>query len=140
MVPAIFGRPLLSAAESALIRVQNGGDTEKCSVMCKDVSVASKKSHNSLVSTAIRLLAPFQALMLVSLASLLSKRDAKAVEMEELHTKATAVANASGLRSLRRAPTWQEVVFTLDVLAEVRLCRSKKVNTIVCVCILVSIS
>lgn len=108
------------AAETVLGKAKKEGLTN-CTVQIGDVNAAIKRSHNTMLSRAIAAVHPFQALCLVALASLRLATGKTELTLDEVHTKVKALASASGMQEFRKAPTWNDMIFVVEVLTEVSM-------------------
>jgi origin recognition complex subunit 1 len=92
-------------------------------VKIPDVQKVSRESSDSGVSKAVAQSTPFEALLIVSLASLSRStgRESRGFDIEEIMTKVDAVAGALGDDQYTPPPRFEEMLFMLNRLAEVRL-------------------
>jgi origin recognition complex subunit 1 len=90
-------------------------------IRISDVQKASQESFNKAVVTAVSFCSPFQALLLVSMASLCrtTGREVGEFDVQDVLTKMEAVANASGDPQYSRPPNLQETIDLINVLGEV---------------------
>jgi hypothetical protein len=113
------------AAELLRQRCQEAGPEAKLSqpkVRISDVQKASRESFDSALVTAVSFSTPFQALLLVSLASLCrtTGREVGGFDMTDILTKMEALSGASGNPLYAPPPTMGETIQLLNRLAEVR--------------------
>ncbi|KAG7352351.1 cell division control protein 6 [Nitzschia inconspicua] len=92
-----------------------------------DVQKASQESFNKAIVTAISFCTPFQALLLVSVASLCRStgREAGEFTVQDIVTKMEAVANGSGELQYLRPPNVNETLRLVNVLGEMNLVKLK---------------
>lgn len=113
------------AAELLLQRGQEAGSEGQLSqpkVRISDVQKASRESFDSALVTAVSFSTPFQALLLVSLASLCRStgREVGGFDMTDILTKMEALSGSSGDPQYAPPPTMGETIQLLNRLAEVR--------------------
>lgn len=91
-------------------------------VRISDVQKVTRDSFSSVVSKAVSNSTPFEALLLVTLASLsrTSGRGAGGFDMKEVMTKMESIASGSGDLQYTPAPTLSETIDILHRLGEVR--------------------
>jgi hypothetical protein len=91
-------------------------------VRISDVQKVSRESSDSGLSKAVAQSTPFEALLIVSLASLSRStgRESRGFDIEEIMTKVDAVAGALGDEQYTPPPRFEETLFMLNRLAEVR--------------------
>jgi origin recognition complex subunit 1 len=92
-------------------------------VRIKDVSRVSRESFNSPQSHAVTMCTPYEALLLLSLASLskTTGREVGGFDVEELLVKMESIANSSGDRQYLPAPSLSETLNILARLGEAQL-------------------
>jgi hypothetical protein len=102
-------------------RVPSDGSYRR--VKISDVQKASRESFNMALVTAVSFLTPFQALLLVSLASLCrtTGREVGGFDVKDIMTKMEAVAGASGDQLYLPPPSFGETIHLLNDLGEVCL-------------------
>lgn len=113
------------AAELLLQRGQEAGSEAQSShpkVRVSDVQKASRESFDSALVTAVSFSTPFQALLLVSLASLCRStgREVGGFDMTDILTKMEGLSGSSGDPQYAPPPTMGETIQLLNRLAEVR--------------------
>ena len=93
-------------------------------VRIPDVQRVSREASDSADAKAVAHSTPFEALLIVSLASLRRStgRESKGFDVEEIMTKMEAIAGALGDRQYDPPPRLPETLFMLNRLAEVRRC------------------
>lgn len=91
-------------------------------VRISDVQKASRESFDSALVTAVSFSTSFQALLLVSLASLCrtTGREVGGFDMTDILTKMEALSGSSGDPQYAPPPTMGETIQLLNRLAEVR--------------------
>jgi origin recognition complex subunit 1 len=91
-------------------------------VTISDVQKASRESFNMALLIAVSFVTPFQALLLVSLASLCrtTGREVGGFDVKDIMTKMEAVAGASGDNMYLPPPSFGETIRLLNELGEVR--------------------
>lgn len=92
-------------------------------VRISDVQKASRESSSSILSKAVAISTPFEALLLVSLASLTQStgRHDGGFDINELLTKVEAISGGSGDIQYSPPPSFGEVLGILTRLGEVRV-------------------
>lgn len=92
-------------------------------VRISDVQKASRDSFDSALVTAVSFSSPFQALLLVSLASLCrtTGREVGGFDMIDIMTKMEAISGSSGDPQYAPPPTLGEAIQLLNHLSEVSL-------------------
>jgi origin recognition complex subunit 1 len=92
-------------------------------VRISDVQKASRESFNFAMVTAVSFSTSFQALLLVSLASLCrtTGREVGGFDIKDIMTKMEALAGASGEPQYSPPPSFGETIHLLNRLGEVRI-------------------
>lgn len=113
-----------SAAEAVLTELEFGTRDAGPVVRIRDVQRVSREWFSSVLSKAVSLSTPFEALLLVSLASLTrtSGREIGGFDITEVMTKVESVAAGSGDLQYMPPPTFGETVDILNRLGEVSRC------------------
>jgi Cdc6-like AAA superfamily ATPase len=116
-----------SAAEMVLARFKEGSKQNNTSqelplVRIPDVQRVSREASDSADTKAVALSTPFEALLIVTLASLgrCTGRERKGFDVEEILAKMESIAGALGEKQYTPAPSLPELLFLLNRLAEVR--------------------
>ncbi len=96
-------------------------------VRISDVQKASRESFDSALVTAVSFSTPFQALLLVSLASLCraTGREVGGFDMTDIMTKMEALSGSIGESQYSPPPAMGETIQLLNHLAEVRFCERR---------------
>lgn len=92
-------------------------------VRIPDVQRVSREASDSGLSKAVSQCTPFEALLIISLASLTRStgRENKGFDIEEIMTKMDGVAGAFGDEQYTPPPRFEETLFMLNRLAEAQL-------------------
>lgn len=90
-------------------------------IKISDVQKASQESFNKALVTAVSFCTPFQALLLIALASLCraTGREVGGFELQDVLTKMEAMANGSGDSQYARPPNVNETLQLVNTLGEV---------------------
>lgn len=109
-----------AAAEAIL---NNAGTQTKPIVTIRDVSKVTRESFNSVQSKMVANCTPYEALLLISLGSLIrsSGRESGGFDFEEIVTKMEAIANSYGNRSYLPVISLPQALGILNRLADVGL-------------------
>jgi origin recognition complex subunit 1 len=122
-----------SAAELVMTETTSAADDSQQQVLLsstkgpivhiKDVSRVSRESFNSPQSHAVSMCTPYEALLLLSLASLskTTGREVGGFDVEEVLVKMESIANSSGDRQYLPAPSLSETLSILARLGEAQL-------------------
>ena len=114
-----------SAAEAVLMEMESeaGSSVRRPEIVrISDVQKITRESFSSVISKAVSNSTPFEALLLVTLASLsrTSGRGTGGFDMKEVMTKMESIAGGSGDLQYTPAPTITETIDMLHRLGEVR--------------------